>query len=95
MTYWEINPEKDPRDVANAAAKLIQEGRWPTPGTKVLAHYVSASIPMWGFTVVECENEDQMYNNLLAWIKELPGIFSKYKVAPLQTAEDAIKLALK
>jgi hypothetical protein len=78
MVYWELNPEKD---IANLGAQLTQSGKFPTKGTKIIAWYITSSIPAWGVTIAEAENEQAAFNDLLVWTGELSGFFTCYKAS--------------
>jgi len=92
ITYWELNPDKDPKELAGLATKLSKEGKWPLPGIKVIAWYVSVNIPMWGVSVIEAESVEQVYRSLLTWIKEIPSFFKTYKVSPALSTKDAVQI---
>ncbi len=94
ITYWELNPDKDVRELTRVLAKLQQEGKWPLPGTEILAFYVTPSIPMWGITIGRSSNEEDFYRSLLMLLNEVPGYFKSYRVSPVQEARDMMKLAL-
>lgn len=94
MAYWELNPDKDIKEIAKLGAQLAQSGKYPTKGTKIIAWYVTPSIPCWGVTIAESESEEAAFNDLLAWTKAMPGIFSCFKLSPTLPTEKAIPLSL-
>ena len=59
ITYWELNPDFDPSDLAGVAQTLISKKIWPVEGTKEIAWYVSVS-DYWGITILEAETEEQL-----------------------------------
>ena len=94
MAYWEVNPDKDIKEVAKLGAQLAQSGKFPTKGIKIIAWYTTPSSPLWGVIVEEAESEEAAFNALLAWTKAMPGIFSCFKLSPALPTEKAIPLAL-
>ena len=93
MVYWELSPDKDIKEIAKLGAQLTQSGKYPTKGTKIIAWYVTPSIPTWGVTIAEGESEEAAFNDLLTWTKAMPGIFSCFKMSPTLPTEKAIPLA--
>ena len=93
MVYWELNPDKDIKEIAKLGAQLTQSGKYPTKGTKIIAWYVTPSIPAWGVTIAEGESEEAAFNDLLVWTKAMPGIFSYFKMSPALPTEKAMPLA--
>jgi hypothetical protein len=94
MAYWELNPQKDIREVGKVAAELRKSGKWPVDGVRIVSWYMTPSTPFWGTIVYEAENEESVFKNLLAWLNAMPGIFTTYKIAPVLPVEKAIPLAL-
>jgi hypothetical protein len=94
MAYWELNPDKDIKEVAKLAADLTRAGKFPIKGTKMIGWYNTPTIPSWGVTIWEADSEEAVFNGLLVWTKAMPGIFSCFKVSPALSAEKAIPLAL-
>jgi len=94
MAYWELNPNKDIKEVAKLAADLTKSGKFPLKGTKMIGWYNTPSIPNWGVTIYEADNEETVFNGLLVWTKAMPDMFSCFKVSPALTAEKSIPLAL-
>jgi hypothetical protein len=94
MTYWELNPDKDIKEIAKIGAQLAQSGKWPTKGIKVIAWYITPSSPCWGVTIFEAENEEAAFNAQLLWTKAMPGFFTSHKTSPALPTEKVIPLAL-
>jgi hypothetical protein len=94
MTYWELNPNKDIKEIAKVGAQLAQSGKWPPEGVKVLAWYITPSTPCWGVTIFEAENEEAAFNAQLLWTKAMPGFFTCHKTSPALPTEKVIPLAL-
>jgi hypothetical protein len=92
VAYWELNPDKDIKEVAKLAADLTKTGKFPIKGTKMIGWYDTPG--GWGVTIWEADSEEAVFNGLLVWTKAMPGIFSCFKVSPALTAEKAIPLAL-
>jgi len=93
-TYWEINPELSLKDVAANMMKARKEGRWPPKNMEILGTYITPSMPMWGVTLSKAESEKELYKSLVELMRELPGLFIRYKVSPVQSIDDVIHLAL-
>lgn len=94
VAYWELNPDKDPKEIAKLAADLTKTGKFPVKGEKVIGWYMTASSPRWGVTIVEADSEETVFNGHLTWTKAMPGIFSCFKISPALPAEKAIPLIL-
>ena len=97
LIYWELNPDKDIRDIAKLSVQLSEQSRYPKSPGRILGWYITSSIPMWGITLVEygegAEAKDVLAS-LLEWIKAMPGVFKVHKIAPYVEAKEAIQLAL-
>ena len=94
MAYFEVNPEKDIKEIAKLGAQLVQAGKWPVKGTKEIAWYFTPSDPVWGIVIYEAESEEAVFNGHLLWKKAFPGIFSCFKVSPALPSAKAIPLAI-
>jgi hypothetical protein len=94
MSYWELNPDKDVKEIAKLGAQLTRSGKYPVKGTKTIAWYITPSSPTWGVAIFEADNEEAAFNDILAWTKAMPGIFSCFKMSPTLPTEKAIPLAV-
>ncbi len=81
ISYWELNPDFDPSELAELAQTLISKKVWPAEGVKEIGWYASAS-DHWGITIVEADNIDQVVENAAMWRIAKPGIFKLIKTTP-------------
>ena len=81
ISYWELNPDFDPSELAGVAQTLISKKLWPVEGMKEIAWYISTS-DYWGITIVEAETEEQMVEMTGMWRIAKPGIFKFIKTTP-------------
>lgn len=81
ITYWELNPDFDPSELAEIAQKIINKKLWPVEGTKEIAWYVSNS-DFWGVLILEADNEEQITEVFAMWRMTKPGIFKFMKTTP-------------
>ena len=93
ITYWELNPDFDPSELAGVAQTLISKKLWPVEGTKEIAWYVSAS-DYWGITIVEAETEEQLTEITGMWRIAKPGIFKFFKIEPAMDTKELIPIAV-
>ena len=98
ISYWELNPDFDPSELAGVAQTLISKKLWPVEGIKEIAWYVSTS-DFWGITIVEAETEEQMVEMAAMWRIAKPGIFKSLKTTPameiVKVVPELMKLAKK
>jgi hypothetical protein len=78
ITYWELNPDFDPSELADIGQKLISKKIWPVEGTKVIAWYISTG-DYWGITVEEADSEEQQAIGTNMWRIAKPGMFKFIK----------------
>ena len=94
LSYWELNENMTPKDVAELAAELLEKGLYPLKGIKQLGWYITSSVPYWGINIEEAENVETIFKSLALWTNAKPGIFKVAKIAPAMTAEDAIRVIM-
>jgi len=94
VSYWELNENFNPRDVAKLAAELLEKGLYPIKGVKQLGWYITSSVPYWGITIEEADNAETVFKGITIWTNAKPGIFKVAKIAPALTAEDAIRVVM-
>jgi len=56
ITYWEINPDFDPAELAEIAQELISKKIYPAEGVTSHAFYISTS-DYWGIGIDEADSE--------------------------------------
>lgn len=88
ITYWELNPDFDPSELAEIAQKLMSKKLYPVEGVNQIGFYVSAS-DMWGITIEEAENEEQLAKGSMMWRIAKPGYIKVMRTTP---AMDVIKM---
>ncbi len=88
ITYWELNPDFDPSELAGVAQMIISKKLWPVAGTKEIAWYVSTS-DYWGITIIEAETEEQLTEMIAMWRIAKPGIF---KLVKSTSAMEVVKI---
>jgi hypothetical protein len=93
VEYWELNPNFEPKKLAEAASKLLEKGEWPVPGIKLVGWYITPEY--WGVTIFEAESEEAMLKDAIAWRAAVPGIFKVVKMATAMPAENVLPLVLK
>ncbi|MFX1442688.1 MAG: hypothetical protein ACFFHV_04675 [Promethearchaeota archaeon] len=81
ITYWELNPDFDPAELAEIAQKIVSKKLWPVEGTKEIAWYVSNS-DFWGVLILEADTEEQIIEAFAMWRLTKPGIFKFVKTTP-------------
>ena len=59
ITYWELNPDFDPSEMAEITQELMSKKLFPPEGIKQIAFYISTS-DYWGITVDEAESEEAL-----------------------------------
>jgi hypothetical protein len=77
ISYWELNQDFDPTELAEMAQKLISKKLVPYPGVKQLAWYISPEY--WGITISEAESEAAIFEEQNMWRIARPGVFKFIK----------------
>jgi len=94
ITYWELNENFDPAELADVAQKVLSKKLYPTEGIKQLGWYVSTG-DFWGITISEAENEEQLVQDTNVWRMAKPGLFKFIKTSPAMELVKAIPIMLK
>ena len=94
MTYWELNPDFDPSELADMAQKIISKKLWPVEGTKEVGWYISTS-DHWGVTIIEAENEEQLLKMASMWRIAKPGVFKFVKTTPAMELTKTLPITMK
>ena len=94
ISYWELNPDFDPSELAEIAQKLISKKLFPAEGVKQIGFYMSTS-DMWGITIEEAENEEQMARGSMIWRLAKPGYIKLMKTTAAMDATKMIPLIMK
>ncbi|MHA2008266.1 MAG: DUF3303 domain-containing protein [Promethearchaeota archaeon] len=88
ITYWELNPDFDPGELAEIAQELISKKLYPTEGVKQIAFYVSTS-DYWGIGIDEADSEEALSRNTNMWRIAKPGFIKTMKTTP---ATEVVKI---
>jgi len=94
VSYWELNENLGPKDVAELAAGLMEKKLWPVKGVKILGWYITSDVPHWGITLEEAATVEQVVKGVLVWTNAKPGLFKVVKTSPAMTSEDAVRLVM-
>ncbi len=94
ISYWELNPDFDPSELAGVAQTLISKKLWPVEGMKIIGWYISTS-DFWGITIVDAENEEQMVKMAGMWRISKPGIFKLMKTTSALEIANTIPIIMK
>lgn len=93
VSYFELNPDFDPSELAEIGQKLLSKKLYPAPGVKQLAWYLTPGY--WGIAVSEAETAEDITNNINLWRIAKPGIFKSIKVEPALETVQLIPQVLK
>jgi hypothetical protein len=94
ITYWELNPDFDPSELAEIAQKLMSKKLYPVEGVNQIGFYVSTS-DYWGITIEEAENEEQLVKGSMMWRLAKPGYITVMKSTPAMEAVKMIPMIIK
>ena len=92
ISYFELNPEFDPSELAEVGVDLMKRKLYPAEGVETLAWYMSPGL--WGISVSEAESVEAIMNNVNAWRIAKPGIFKFYKIEPAMDTKELIPIAV-
>ena len=94
ITYWELNPDFKPSELADLAQKILSKKLYPVEGTKEIGWYVSTG-DYWGITISEADTEEQMVQGTQVWRLAKPGIFKFIKTSPAIEIAKVVPMLLK
>ena len=94
ITYWELNPNFEPSELAEIGQKIISKKLYPVEGVKQLGWYISTT-DYWGVTVSEADTEEQMIKGTQVWRMAKPGIFTEMKTSQAMEVTKVIPILLK
>lgn len=94
ISYWELNPDFDPGELAEIAQELISKKLYPAEGVKNLAFYVSAT-DYWGIGIDEADSEEAMTRNINMWRIAKPGFMKLIKITPAMEVVKILPILVK
>jgi len=94
ITYWELNENFDPSELADLAQKVLSKGLYPTEGVNQIGWYVSTG-DYWGITITEADTEEQLVKDTNVWRLAKPGLFKCIKSSPAMETAKAIPILMK
>jgi len=94
ISYWELNPDFDPAELAEIAQELISKKLYPAEGVKNIAFYISTS-DYWGIGIDEAESEEALAKNSNMWRVAKPGFMKFIKTAPAMEVVKMLPLVVK
>ena len=94
ISYWELNPNFDPSEMADAAQQLISRKVYPTEGVNDIAFHVSTS-DFWGISITEADNEEALIRSTNMWRIAYPGCLKLVKTTPAVELIKALPVLLK
>ena len=94
ITYWEINPDFDPAELAEIAQELISKKVYPAEGVTSHAFYISTS-DYWGIGIDESDSEEALARNVNMWRISKPGFIKSIKSTPAMEVVKALPVLVK
>ena len=94
ITYWEINPDFDPAELAVIAQELISKKIYPAEGVTSHAFYISTS-DYWGIGIDEADSEEALARNTNMWRIAKPGFIKSMKSTPAMEVVKILPILVK
>ena len=94
ISYWELNPDFNPTEMAEIASNLISKKLYPTQGVKEIGFYMSVS-DHWGITIEEADSEEALMRNTQMWRIAKPGMIKSIKSTPALEVAKGIPVVMK
>ena len=94
ISYWELNPDFDPGELAELAQELISKKLYPAEGVKQLAYYISTS-DYWGIEIDEADSEEALTRSNNMWRIAKPGIIKFVKTSPAMEVAKILPIVIK
>ena len=92
ISYFELNPEFDPSELAEIGVDLMKRKLYPAEGVETLAWYMTPG--NWGISISEAESVTALMNNVMAWRIAKPGIFKSFKIEPAMDTKELIPIGI-
>lgn len=94
ISYWELNTDFDPSELADIAQTLLSKNLYPVEGVNQIGWYVSAS-DFWGVSIAEADSEEAMLRSANLWRIAKPGVFKSIKTTPAMELVNVVPLLVK
>ncbi len=94
ITYWELNPDFDPGEMAEIAQELMSKKIYPAEGIKEIAFYISAT-DYWGIGIDEADSEEVLTRNINMWRIAKPGFIKFIKSTPAMEVTKILPILVK
>ena len=94
LSYWELNPDFDPSDLAELAQMILNKKLYPVEGTKLISWYMSTT-DFWGISITEAENAEQLAKGTQVWRVAKPGLFKFMRTSPAMETAQLIPIVIK
>ncbi|EDQ00493.1 hypothetical protein KT99_21339 [Shewanella benthica KT99] len=88
LIYWELNEEIDAMSRLQAAEKLAAAELFPPKNVDVIRF--DSTPDLWGMTLVEASNVEDVSNVVNMWRIACPGIFKKTKISPARPVQESM-----
>ncbi len=94
ISYWELNQDFDPGDMAEIAQELMSKKIYPAEGIKEIAFYISAT-DYWGIGIDEADSEEVLTRNINMWRIAKPGFIKFIKSTPAMEVTKILPILVK
>ncbi len=94
ISYWELNPDFDPSELADIAQNLMSKKLYPAEGVKQIGFYISTS-DFWGISVEEAESAEHIAKGSNIWRLAKPGYIKLMKTTPAMEVIQMVPLLMK
>lgn len=94
ISYWELNPEFDPSEMAEIAQMLMSKKLYPAEGVNDIAFHVSTN-DYWGISISESDSEEAMARSTNMWRIAKPGFVKFIKTTPAMEVAKVLPVLVK
>ncbi len=94
ISYWELNPDFDPSELAEITQMLMSKKLYPAEGVNDIAFHVSTS-DYWGISISESDSEEAMARSTNMWRIAKPGYIKLVKTTPAMEVAKALPVIMK
>lgn len=92
LNVWQLSNNITPSKLAKAAAKVLEEEKFPVEGVETIQWLVCPG--GFGITIVKADSEAAAFKMYTIWAEALPGFFESYKLMPALDVQEAIPMSL-